>query len=191
MHTITHIFFVSYSSFGTWKIPVGQTTTDQVDQAISVGFRLILVSSFIVNVQINPNICFPSFLILWNDQRKTPHRPITMKPIQIWPFERADSNVKISMSLVTTKFGGLNGLDIENSIQISSKNVCIFISFLQRMIQLIHIKISGWLHSWESNTSICTSSIKLNWLFLISQPHGRRWKISKQRSCQVYLLHFS
>ena len=27
--------------FGTWKIPKGQTTTDQVDQAISVGFSHI------------------------------------------------------------------------------------------------------------------------------------------------------
>ncbi|KAF8799817.1 Aldo/keto reductase, partial [Phlegmacium glaucopus] len=29
---------IPLSSFGTWKIPVGNTTTDQVDQAISVGF---------------------------------------------------------------------------------------------------------------------------------------------------------
>ena len=34
-------FFLSYSRFGTWKIPVGRETTDQVDQAISVGFSHI------------------------------------------------------------------------------------------------------------------------------------------------------
>ena len=33
--------FFSYSRFGTWKIPVGRETTDQVDQAISVGFNHI------------------------------------------------------------------------------------------------------------------------------------------------------
>ena len=41
-HSVPHAYdLFSYSSFGTWKIPVGHTTTDQVDQAISVGFSHI------------------------------------------------------------------------------------------------------------------------------------------------------
>ena len=79
---------------------------------------------------------------------------------------------------ITTKYSGLNGLDIETSIQNSLNNVCLFF-FLQRMIWLIHFEISDWLHSWGSHTSICTSSIILDWLLLISQLRGRRWKISK------------
>jgi diketogulonate reductase-like aldo/keto reductase len=52
-----------------------------------------------------------------------------------------DSGLARDDIFITTKYSGLNGLDIEDSIQNSLKNVCLF--FLQRMILLIHFKISG------------------------------------------------
>ena len=82
---------------------------------------------------------------------------------------------------ITTKYSGVDGLDIETSIQNSLKNVCIVLIYSAlNDFSLSVFKILGWLLcSWESNTSICTSSIILDWLFLISQLHGGRWKISK------------
>ena len=89
------------SSFGTWKIPVGHTTTDRVDQAISVGFSHIgKTLTLVIDIQNSPNAVFSIFFdTLGNDKKKTPHRSIGMRPKRVWPFETADSDVMISLSL--------------------------------------------------------------------------------------------
>jgi len=76
--------------FGTWKIPLGQTTTDQVDQAISVGFN------HIDTAQVYRNEAEAGLAI-------------------------RDSGLERHDIFITTKYSGLDGLDIETSIQNSLK----------------------------------------------------------------------
>jgi hypothetical protein len=59
---------------------------------------IILVSSYIAswNIRSSADI-FSSFSDSF--AKKTPHRFIGMKPKRVWPFETADSNVAISLSL--------------------------------------------------------------------------------------------
>lgn len=78
--------------FGTWKIPVSHTTTDQVDQAISVGF------SHIDTAQAYRNEAEAGLAI-------------------------RDSGLERHNIFITTKYSGLDGLDIETSIQNSLKNL--------------------------------------------------------------------
>ncbi|KAF8962110.1 NADP-dependent oxidoreductase domain-containing protein [Flammula alnicola] len=78
--------------FGTWKIPVGDTTIDQVDQAISVGF------SHIDTAQAYRNEAEAGQAIL-------------------------ESGLGRDDIFITTKYSGLNGLDIETSIKDSLKNL--------------------------------------------------------------------
>jgi len=78
--------------FGTWKIPLGQTTTDQVDQAISVGF------SHIDTAQAYRNEAEAGLAI-------------------------RESGLGRHDVFITTKYSGLDGLDIETSIQNSLKNL--------------------------------------------------------------------
>jgi len=78
--------------FGTWRIPVGDTTTDQVDQAISVGFGHIDTAQAYQN------------------------EAEAGKAI-------AESGLSRTDIFITTKYSGLNGLDIETSIKNSLKNL--------------------------------------------------------------------
>jgi diketogulonate reductase-like aldo/keto reductase len=78
--------------FGTWKIPVGDTTVDQVDQAISVGF------SHIDTAQAYRNETEAGQAI-------------------------AESGLARNDIFITTKYSGLNGLDIETSIKDSLKKL--------------------------------------------------------------------
>ncbi|KDR79260.1 hypothetical protein GALMADRAFT_243181 [Galerina marginata CBS 339.88] len=78
--------------FGTWKIPVGDTTTDQVDQAISVGF------SHIDTAQAYRNEAEAGKAIL-------------------------ESGLARKEIFITTKYSGVEGLDIETSIKNSLKNL--------------------------------------------------------------------
>ncbi|KAH9476055.1 NAD/NADP-dependent indole-3-acetaldehyde reductase [Psilocybe cubensis] len=78
--------------FGTWKIPVGDTTVDQVDQAISVGFNHIDTAQAYRNEE---------------EAGKAIH----------------ESGLKRDEIFITTKYSGLNGLDIETSIKNSLKNL--------------------------------------------------------------------
>lgn len=78
--------------FGTWKIPGGITTTDQVDQAISVGF------SHIDTAQSYRNEAEAGKAIL-------------------------ESGLAREDIFITTKYSGLDGLDIETSIRNSLKNL--------------------------------------------------------------------
>ena len=99
-----------------------------------------------------------------------------MRPKRVWPFEKADSTVTISLSLqnIVDWMGWISKL----LFIIVWRTYAFFFSFSANNDH--NSKNSGWLlHSWESNTSICTSSIILDWLFLIFQLPGRRWKISK------------
>ena len=123
------------SSFGTWKIPVGHTTTDRVDQAISVGFSHIgKTLTLFINIQNSPNAVFSIFFdTLGNDKKKD--------TAQVYRNEAEaglairDSGLERHDIFITTKYGGLDGLDIETSIQNSLKNVCaFFFLFLRRMI---------------------------------------------------------
>lgn len=78
--------------FGTWKIPVGHTTTDQVDQAISVGFSHV-------------------------DTAQS-YRNETEAGIAIRESGLARNDI-----FITTKYSGLDGLDIETSIHNSLNNL--------------------------------------------------------------------
>ncbi|CAA7270314.1 unnamed protein product [Cyclocybe aegerita] len=78
--------------FGTWKIPIGATTADQVDQAISVGF------SHIDTAQAYRNEA---------DAGKAIH----------------ESGLARKDIFITTKYSGLDGLDIETSIKNSLSNL--------------------------------------------------------------------
>jgi len=78
--------------FGTWKIPVGQETTDQVDQAILVGF------SHVDTAQAYRNEAEAGLAI-------------------------RESGLERNDIFITTKYSGLNGLDIETSIHNSLKNL--------------------------------------------------------------------
>ncbi|KAF8154562.1 NADP-dependent oxidoreductase domain-containing protein [Crassisporium funariophilum] len=78
--------------FGTWKIPGGHTTTDQVDQAISVGF------SHVDTAQAYRNEAEAGVAI-------------------------RESGLSREDLFVTTKYSGLDGLDIETSIKNSLKNL--------------------------------------------------------------------
>jgi diketogulonate reductase-like aldo/keto reductase len=78
--------------FGTWKIPVGHPTTDQVDQAISVGF------SHVDTAQSYRNEAEAGLAI-------------------------RESGLGRNDIFITTKYSGLNGLDIETSIHNSLKNL--------------------------------------------------------------------
>ena len=119
MHTITHKPLFSYFSFGTWKIPIGHTTTDQVDQAISVGFShigKILLSSYLFS--------FLSDTLEWpKKDTAQAYRNEAEAGLAI-----RDSGLERHHIFITTKYSGLDGLDIETSIQNSLKNVCIFFS---------------------------------------------------------------
>jgi len=78
--------------FGTWKIPVGKVTTDQVDQAISVGFSHVDTAQA--------------------------YRNETEAGLAI-----RESGIDRHDIFITTKYSGLNGLDIESSIHNSLKNL--------------------------------------------------------------------
>jgi len=78
--------------FGTWKIPVGHTTTDQVDQAISIGF------SHVDTAQAYRNEAEAGLAI-------------------------RESGLGRNDIFITTKYSGLNGLDIETSVQNSLNNL--------------------------------------------------------------------
>ncbi|KAJ3507725.1 hypothetical protein NLJ89_g6141 [Agrocybe chaxingu] len=78
--------------FGTWKIPVGNTTADQVDQAISVGF------SHIDTAQAYRNEA---------DAGRAIH----------------ESGLARKDIFITTKYSGLDGLNIETSIKNSLSNL--------------------------------------------------------------------
>jgi len=78
--------------FGTWKIPVGRETTDQVDQAISIGFSHIDTAQA--------------------------YRNETEAGLAI-----RESGLGRDDIFITTKYSGLNGLDIERSIHDSLKNL--------------------------------------------------------------------
>ncbi|KAF9548284.1 Aldo/keto reductase [Agrocybe pediades] len=78
--------------FGTWKIPVGDTTVDQVDQAISVGFSHIDTAQSYRNEA---------------EAGKAIH----------------ESGLSRDDIFITTKYSGLDGLDIETSIRNSLKNL--------------------------------------------------------------------
>ncbi|KAF9479131.1 Aldo/keto reductase [Pholiota conissans] len=78
--------------FGTWKIPVGVTTVDQVDQAISVGFSHVDTAQ---------------------SYRNETEAGQAIK----------ESGLARDEIFITTKYSGLNGLDIETSIKDSLKNL--------------------------------------------------------------------
>jgi len=78
--------------FGTWKIPLGDATTDQVDQAISVGFSHIDTAQF---------------------YRNEAEAGLAIR----------ESGLERNDIFITTKYSGLDGLDIETSIQNSLKNL--------------------------------------------------------------------
>jgi len=78
--------------FGTWKIPVGDTTVDQVDQAITVGFSHVDTAQ----------------------SYRNEHE--AGKAIR-------QSGLGREEIFITTKYSGLNGLDIETSIRDSLKNL--------------------------------------------------------------------
>ncbi|KAF9042997.1 Aldo/keto reductase [Panaeolus papilionaceus] len=78
--------------FGTWKIPTGHTTVDQVDQAISVGFSHVDTAQAYRNEQ------------------------EAGKAIK-------ESGLSRDEIFITTKYSGLNGLNIEESIRNSLQNL--------------------------------------------------------------------
>jgi len=78
--------------FGTWKIPIGHITTDQVDQAISVGFSHIDTAQY---------------------YRNEAEAGLAIR----------DSGLDRHDIYITTKYSGVDGLDIETSIQNSLKNL--------------------------------------------------------------------
>ncbi|PPQ73140.1 hypothetical protein CVT24_009133 [Panaeolus cyanescens] len=78
--------------FGTWKIPTGHTTVDQVDQAISVGFSHIDTAQAYRNEE------------------------EAGKAIR-------ESGLSRNEIFITTKYSGLNGLGIEESIRNSLNNL--------------------------------------------------------------------
>lgn len=105
------LFNPLYLRFGTWKIPTGHTTVDQVDQAISVGFSHVgeqtkedLTHAFQL-IQIPPDTA----QAYRNEQEAG-------KAIK-------ESGLSRDEIFITTKYSGLNGLNIEESIRNSLQNV--------------------------------------------------------------------
>ena len=115
-------------SFGTWKIPVGDTTVDQVDQAISLGFSHIGEPA-------------PSRLDSCACWLLTPPSFARADTAQSYRNEFdagkaiKESGLARSDIFITTKYSGLGGLDIETSIKDSLKNVsapCLYIAAARR-----------------------------------------------------------
>ena len=117
-------------AFGTWTLGGGQQSTDKVDQAISVGFnhigtRLVLI--------ITRGIAEPCIQTFWFFLR-------TKDTAQAYRNEREagvairESGLDRSDFYITTKYSGLNGLDIETSIKNSLENVCHIPLFATRLL---------------------------------------------------------
>lgn len=104
---------ISYPRFGTWKIPVGETTIDQVDQAISVGF------SHIGALALHPSggcITYAYPFPTTDTAQAYRNEAEAGKAIRESGLAREDI-------FVTTKYSGLGGLDIETSIKDSLSKV--------------------------------------------------------------------
>lgn len=97
-------------AFGTWKLGNGDGPIAQVDQAISVGFSH--VGQFIFG------------LLHWSDLHLS-----VLDTAQAYRNEKEagaairDSGLKRSEIFITTKYSGLDGLDIKTSIKNSLDNV--------------------------------------------------------------------
>jgi hypothetical protein len=76
---------------------------------------------------------------------------------------------------ITTKFSGLDGLDVETSIQNSLKNVSAIHFFF-----FVFVALTGLNDSWGSITWIYISFITQVLPSLIFLRPGRRWRSSKQ-----------
>jgi len=112
---------LNYRRFGTWGIPVGETTTDQVDQAISVGFSHIGTYVCVYTWHyLYPQVCRLLIPTLAH------HIPDTAQAY----FNEAeagkairDSGLKREEIFVTTKYSGVRGLDMDTSVQDSLNKV--------------------------------------------------------------------
>lgn len=102
--------------FGTWKTGKGQESTDQVNQAISVGFSHIGMSFIIPFFSVDLSAAHA--LDTAQNYRNEAEAGVAIR----------ESGLARDKIFITTKFSGLNGLDIPTSIRDSLRNVSLWSS---------------------------------------------------------------
>lgn len=156
-------------AFGTWTLGKGQGIIDQVDQAISIGFSHIGNSPRAAQER-------PTDQCNWADTAQSYRNE-----------EEAGRAVRESglarkEVFITTKYSGLDGLDIETSIHNSLKNVrCPFLSPLLIAFGMFTTHACLPSYSLALNTWTCTSSTTRGSRSRIFRLHGLRWKPSSER----------
>lgn len=174
-------------AFGTWTLGNGQSSVDQVDQALSVGFSHI--GTFITYGFSEPRDCLTDGLTDGYNATLTDTAQVYRNEEEVGKALR-ESGLARKDVYITTKYWGLNGLDIQTSIHNSLKMVgCAQTPHLH--LQLLMIE--NWdclttvithdahnadvLYSWASNTWICTSSTLRVLRSPIFRLLGQRWKL--------------